>query len=104
VAGPRQVGKSTLVHQVTAELDVPVRYVSADEPTLRGADWINQQWEAVRLEASSKVGAVVLDEIQKIPVWSETVSRLWDEDTRKKRPVKVVLLSSVPLLITQGQH
>jgi uncharacterized protein len=39
VAGPRQVGKSTLVQQVTAELDVPVRYVSADEPTLRGADW-----------------------------------------------------------------
>ena len=104
VAGPRQVGKSTLVQQVTAERDVPVRYVSADEPTLRGADWINQQWEAVRLEATGKVGAVlVLDEIQKIPVWSETVKRLWDEDTRKKRPVKVVLLGSAPLLIAQGQ-
>jgi predicted AAA+ superfamily ATPase len=103
VAGPRQVGKSTLVQQVTAELDVPVRYVSADEPTLRGADWINQQWEAVRLEATGKYGAVlVLDEIQKIPVWSETVKRLWDEDTRKKRPVKAVLLGSAPLLITQG--
>ena len=103
VAGPRQVGKSTLVQQVTAELDVPVRYVSADEPTLRGADWINQQWEAVRLEATGKIGAVlVLDEIQKIPVWSETVKRLWDEDTRKKRPVKAVLLGSAPLLITQG--
>jgi uncharacterized protein len=103
VAGPRQVGKSTLVQQVTAEFDVPVRYVSADEPTLRGADWINQQWEAVRLEATGKAGAVlVLDEIQKIPVWSETVKRLWDEDTRKKRPVKVVLLGSAPLLIAQG--
>jgi uncharacterized protein len=103
VAGPRQVGKSTLVQQVTAELDGPVRYVSADEPTLRGADWINQQWEAARLEATGKAGAVlVLDEIQKIPVWSETVKRLWDEDTRKKRPVKVVLLGSAPLLITQG--
>ncbi len=103
VAGPRQVGKSTLVQQVTAELDVPVRYVSADEPTLRGADWINQQWEAVRLEATGKAGAVlVLDEIQKIPVWSEAVKRLWDEDTRKKRPVKVVLLGSAPLLIAQG--
>ena len=103
VAGPRQVGKSTLVQQVTAELDVPVRYVSADEPTLRGADWISQQWEAVRLEATGKAGAVlVLDEIQKIPVWSETVKRLWDEDTRKKRPVKVVLLGSAPLLIAQG--
>lgn len=50
VAGPRQVGKSTLVQQVTARLAAPVRYASADEPTLRGADWIGQQWEAARLE------------------------------------------------------
>lgn len=103
VAGPRQVGKSTLVQQVTDELSLPVRYVSADEPTLRGADWISQQWEAARLEVSGKAGAVlVLDEIQKIPAWSETVKRLWDEDTRKKRPLKVVLLGSAPLLIAHG--
>lgn len=103
VAGPRQVGKSTLVQQVTSELGVPVRYVSADEPTLRSSDWISQQWEAARLEAAGDAGAVlVLDEIQKIPSWSETVKRLWDEDTRKKRPLKVVLLGSAPLLIAQG--
>ncbi len=103
VAGPRQVGKSTLVQQVTGELSLPVRYASADEPTLRGADWISQQWEAARLEATGKEGAVlVLDEIQKIPAWSETVKRLWDEDTRKKRPLKVVLLGSAPLLMAQG--
>lgn len=71
VAGPRRVGKSTLVQQVTAELGLPLRYVSADEPTLRGADWIDQQWEAARLELGGKDGAVlVLDEIQKIPAWS----------------------------------
>ena len=103
VAGPRQVGKTTLVQQVTGELSLPVRYVSADEPTLRGIDWIGQQWEAARLEATGNAGAVlVLDEIQKIPAWSETVKRLWDEDTRKKRPLKVVLLGSAPLLIAQG--
>ncbi len=103
VAGPRQVGKSTLVQQVTDELSLPVRFVSADEPTLRGPDWISLQWEAARLEVSGKEGAVlVLDEIQKIPAWSETVKRLWDEDTRKKRPLKVVLLGSAPLLIAQG--
>ena len=45
---------------------------------------------------------LVLEEIQKIPSWSETVKRLWDEDTRKKRPLKVVLLGSAPLLIAQG--
>ncbi len=101
VTGPRQVGKSTLVQQVADDLDVAVRYVSADEPTLRGTDWIAQQWEAARLEATD--GAVlVLDEIQKIPAWSETVKRLWDEDGRRKRPLKVVLLGSAPLLIARG--
>lgn len=103
VAGPRQVGKSTLVQQVTDALALPVRQASADEPTLRGADWIAQQWEAARLSIEDTQGAVlVLDEIQKIPGWSETVKRLWDEDTRAKRPLKVVLLGSAPLLIAQG--
>lgn len=103
VAGPRQVGKSTLVQQVTDALALPVRQASADEPTLRGADWVAQQWEAARLSIEDAEGAVlVLDEIQKIPGWSETVKRLWDEDTRAKRPLKVVLLGSAPLLIAQG--
>jgi predicted AAA+ superfamily ATPase len=103
VAGPRQVGKSTLVQQVTESLAVPVRQASADEPGLRSTDWIAQQWEAARLAMDDKVGGVlVLDEIQKIPGWSETVKRLWDEDTRAKRPLKVVVLGSAPLLIAQG--
>lgn len=103
VAGPRQVGKSTLVLQATDDLSVPVRYASADEPTLRGVDWIAQQWEAARLSVDGAGGAVlVLDEIQKIPGWSETVKRLWDEDTRARRPLKAVVLGSAPLLIAQG--
>ena len=80
-----------------------MRQASADEPTLRGADWIAQQWETARLSIADAEGAVlVLDEIQKIPGWSETVKRLWDEDTRAKRPLKAVLLGSAPLLIAQG--
>jgi len=77
---------------------MPVRYASADEPTLRGADWIAQQWDAARLEG----GVLVLDEIQKIPGWSETVKRLWDEDTRGRRKLRVVLLGSAPLLVARG--
>lgn len=103
VAGPRQVGKSTLVQQVVEGFAVPVRYASADEPTLRGAGWIDQQWQAARLEAARPGGALlVLDEIQKIPGWSEAVKRLWDEDTRARRPLKAVLLGSAPLLIAGG--
>ena len=99
VSGPRQVGKSTLVQQVTEGLDVPVRYASADEPTMRGSNWIDQQWNAARLEGSA---VLVLDEIQKIPAWSEAVKRLWDEDTRARHKLKLVLLGSAPLLVAQG--
>jgi len=105
VTGPRQVGKTTLVQQVVGASGLPTRYASADEPTLRAPPWITQQWEAARLEAqeAGRRGVVlVLDEIQKIPGWSESVKHLWDEDTRLGRPLKVVLLGSAPLLVQQG--
>ena len=102
VAGPRQVGKTTLVQQVTGAARVPVRFASADEPTLRGAEWIAQQWEAARLATGSEGSILVIDEVQKAVGWSESVKRLWDEDTRARRRLKVVLLGSAPLLVQQG--
>jgi hypothetical protein len=102
VAGPRQVGKTTLVHQVTGRLDVPVRFASADQPTLRGPGWVAQQWEAARLEAGESDGVLVLDEVQKAADWAESVKRLWDEDTRAGRRLRVVLLGSAPLVVEQG--
>lgn len=105
VAGPRQVGKTTLVQQVLAVLDRPSVFVSADEPALRDTAWLAAQWERARLAAkdAGKGGAVLaLDEAQKIPGWSEAVKRLWDEDTRARLPLRVVLLGSAPLLVQRG--
>ncbi|MGC9452859.1 MAG: ATP-binding protein [Oceanipulchritudo sp.] len=102
VTGARQVGKTTLVEQVTAEQTVPVRFVSADEPTLRGSLWLEQQWEAARLEAGDGEGILVVDEVQKVENWSEGVKRLWDEDTRRGTALKVVLLGSAPLMLARG--
>ena len=105
VAGARQVGKTTLVEQVLAGIDVPRVFVSADEPTLGDSAWLASQWERARIAAAErgKAGAVLaLDEVQKIAGWSETVKRLWDEDSRAHRPLKVVLLGSAPLLMNQG--
>ena len=102
--GARQVGKTTMVEQVARQLDLPYRYASADEPTLRGPDWIAQQWQAARFQADgSDSGALlILDEVQKAPHWAESVKRLWDEDTRSRRELKVVLLGSAPLLVGRG--
>jgi hypothetical protein len=105
VAGPRQVGKTTLVEQVLTGLKRPAVFVSADEPTLRDAAWLAAQWERARLAATTagRRGAILaLDEVQKIPGWSESVKRLWDEDTREHLPLSVVLLGSAPLLVQRG--
>ncbi len=105
ITGPRQVGKTTLVQQVAASSGLPTRFASADEPALRGPAWLEQQWQAARLEADdagSEGALLVLDEIQKLPGWPETVKRLWDEDGRAGRPLKVAVLGSAPLLLQEG--
>ena len=107
LTGPRQVGKTTLVRQIMQEALLPVHYVSADEPTLQGDVWVEQQWEIARQK--TKAGGderhealLVLDEVQKIPRWSEQVKRLWDEDTLRGIPLKVIVLGSAPTLIGRG--
>lgn len=102
VTGARQVGKTTLVQQVTEQVQRPVRFVSADEPTLRDSAWLRQQWEAARLEAGTDGSLLVVDEVQKVEQWSETVKHLWDQDTRQRQPLQVVLLGSAPLMIERG--
>jgi len=104
LAGPRQVGKTTLVRQVMEASKIPAHYASADEPTLRDRTWLEQQWDIARLKAAEgKSGALlVLDEIQKVPDWSNVVKLLWDADTHSGAHLKVVLLGSAPLLIQSG--
>jgi predicted AAA+ superfamily ATPase len=101
--GPRQSGKTTLAHQVMADLEIPSHYASADEPTLKDRTWIEQQWEIARLKVESEKNALfVMDEAQKIDGWSETVKRLWDEDTARGIPLHAMLLGSSPLLVQRG--
>jgi len=103
IAGPRQVGKTTLIQQVSQKLPVTTLYASADEPLLHAPTWITQQWQLARREArKDKEAVLILDEIQKLPHWSSTVKQLWDEDTHNHLPLKVVLLGSAPLLLQHG--
>jgi predicted AAA+ superfamily ATPase len=106
LSGPRQVGKTVLARQVMEDLNIPSHYASADQPTLRERSWLEQQWDIARLKIDPRNGAktalLVLDEVQKVADWSELVKRLWDEDTRARRQLKIVLLGSAPLLIQKG--
>jgi len=106
LSGPRQVGKTTLIQQVMKEIGIPGHYVSADAVSAASPVWLQQQWETARIKHKSgrhKKGFIlVIDEIQKIPGWSDTVKLLWDQDTGNRINIKVVLLGSAPLLVQKG--
>lgn len=105
LAGPRQVGKSTLVGQVLQEVTLPWSLEVADAIAPKDSDWIHRVWEGARMTMGLRGEAerlLVIDEIQKIDNWSEVVKREWDEDTRNHVNLKVVLLGSSRLLLKRG--
>ena len=135
LAGPRQVGKTTLINQIRAERSTDsIVYFAADESArvvldmsfdLNGpgayasgaeqftGDWLRSKWsqaEALALgwqEKAMRMGVpsafvLVLDEIQKIPNWSELVKGLWERDAVHKAPMHLVLLGSSPWLMQKG--
>jgi hypothetical protein len=106
LSGPRQVGKTTLAYQVRQALTFPCHYAAADEPNHKNLTWIEQQWEIGRFratqESSNGEALLILDEIQKIPHWSEVVKKLWDQDSIKGINLKVLILGSSTLLIDSG--
>ena len=105
IVGPRQVGKSTLIGQVLEECTLPFDSYSADDVTGVSADWLTQVWESQRMKMAVRgenKRLMVIDEIQKIRNWSETVKAEWDRDTREKRQLIVVLLGSSRMWIEKG--
>ena len=119
--GPRQTGKSTIARAVLRPTD---HYLAVDEPDPtgvgyvasqadsvtvagtenRGTRWLVRHWERARLDAERlPQGCIlVLDEVHKIPEWSETVKGLWDADRARECPLHVVILGSAPLLMRLG--
>ncbi|MBR5823492.1 MAG: ATP-binding protein [Paludibacteraceae bacterium] len=103
--GPRQVGKSTLIDQVLADIGIPYFLYNADGVNVDDSDWISRSWQVARNSMAlnqSKEAILVIDEIQKINNWSEIVKREWDIDTRNELNLKVVLLGSSRLMLRKG--
>lgn len=124
VFGPRQTGKTTAVRQALADVDLDHRFEAVDDPGAgvpprpgesglddalqvggqRNRRWLERVWRDSRRRAwdSERGFVLVLDEIQKIGDWSETVKGLWDADRAERCPLHVVILGSAPLLMQAG--
>ena len=105
LTGPRQVGKSTVVRQVLQNLNAPYQFFAADNVPATNNTWVSDCWAATRSLMDSKNAPsmlLVMDEIQKIPNWSEAVKKEWDADTFNGRDIKVLLLGSSRVLLEKG--
>ncbi len=105
IMGPRQVGKTTMLNQLYHKLNCPVLYESADSVAATNTSWIEQIWQSARLQKktkSAKEFLLIIDEVQKVKNWSETVKKLWDEDSFNKLNIKIILSGSSRLLLEQG--
>ena len=101
LVGPRQVGKTTLVRQALEGAQVPVIYANADGVVRSAAEWLDDIWVKARAAASGGTAVLVVDEIQKLEAWSETVKKQWDADTWNGVDLKVLVLGSSTVLFNR---
>jgi len=101
--GPRQVGKTTIAKQVQESIGIPTVYATADSPVPLDSAWIETQWRLAVAEAGTEGGPVllILDEVQKVRGWSETLKFLWDNRPAKPA-MRVLILGSSSLLMQEG--
>lgn len=97
--GPRQVGKTTRAISLSDSSNTV--FYSADSPAPPTTEIIEEHWQKAR-EIKSENRTLILDEIQKVPGWSEVVKLLWDEDKRNKTNLRVAILGSSAVLIEKG--
>jgi predicted AAA+ superfamily ATPase len=97
ILGPRQVGKTTGVLQfIDARNDG--LYFSADSVLGDWGHWLANCFHQATLEGK----ILVIDEVQKIPNWSEKIKELWDIEAIKNSEFQCILLGSSSLEIHKG--
>ena len=101
ITGPRQVGKTTAAKQIMELFPHEAIYASADSPLPAEPDWIESQWRLAeqKAETTGQPVLLVLDEIQKVSNWSESIKYLWDQ---RNADIRLLILGSSALLIHQG--
>lgn len=101
--GPRQVGKTTIARQIQETIGFPSIYATADSPVPLDSAWIETHWRRAVAEGTSsgKPVLLILDELQKVRGWSETLKMYWDG--RATGPdIRVLILGSSALLMQEG--
>lgn len=99
LVGPRQVGKTTASMQIAKKWEGPIITISADTPLPPDHTWLISHWNNALLKPGC---LLIIDEIQKVNGWNETIKMLWDKTQLDNSDLNVILLGSSALLLQKG--
>lgn len=104
LAGPRQVGKTTLLMELRERLGQAALYAAADGPEAALPGFWERLWaEAARVSRAGRA-VLLLDEIQHLPDWASRLKGEWDRVRRQGLPVHVIATGSSALHLGRGSR
>jgi predicted AAA+ superfamily ATPase len=105
LAGPRQVGKTTLLLEIAEALGRRALYAAADAPeaALPGF-WERLLARAEDVAAAEGRAVVLLDEAHLLHDWAGHLKGIWDRFRRRRTPVHVVATGSSSLHLAAGSR
>ncbi len=105
LAGPRQVGKTTLLLELAERLGSAAIYAATDGPEAAVPGFWERLWVRAQ-EAAAREGraVVLLDEAHMLPDWAARLKGEWDRLRRRKLAVHVVATGSSALRLGAGSR
>ncbi len=105
LAGPRQVGKTTLLLDLAARWGSAAYYAAGDGPEATSPGFWERLWErAAELATSHGRALVLLDEAHLFPDWGARIKSEWDRFRRRKVPIQIVATGSSALHLGAGSR
>ncbi len=103
LTGPRQVGKTTLLLELSEKLRDGAIYAAADGPEAALPGFWDRLWSRAAEVASLSGRAVLLiDEVQHVTDWAARLKGEWDRIRRRRTAIHVIASGSSALSLASG--
>lgn len=104
LAGPRQVGKTTLLLELARDLGDAALYAACDSPEASAPGFWDRLWTEAERRAGRQQIAVLLDEAHFVSDWAARLKGEWDRLRRRRLPIHVVATGSSALRLATGSR
>ncbi len=102
LTGPRQVGKTTLLLDIAAQIGNSAIYVAGDDPDAALPGFWERHWGEAEARAKQGMAVLLLDEIHRLSDWAARLKGHWDRARRRHIPIHVVATGSSALHVATG--